>query len=44
MWRYYRLFPKYNELRNPKDTIYQGPTFREWAHENRDALTAKVNL
>ena len=43
MWRYYRLSPKYNELRDPKDTIFQGPTFREWALENRDALTAKVN-
>ena len=43
MFRYYRVAPTYSELRDPKRTIYQGPTFREWATANRDALTAKVN-
>lgn len=43
MFRYYREFPNYYDLRNPKDAIYQGPTFREWAIENRDALIEALN-
>ncbi len=44
MFRYYReARTTYSELRDPKRAICQGPTFREWATANRDALTAKVS-
>ncbi len=43
MFRYYREFNNSDDLRNPKDAIYQGPTFREWAATNRDALVAALN-
>ena len=44
MFRYYRVSrTTYSELRDPKRAICQGPTFREWATANRDALTAKVS-
>ncbi|KAK9826155.1 hypothetical protein WJX81_002045 [Elliptochloris bilobata] len=42
MFRYYRMQPFYNNLRNPKYAIFHGPSFRDWATENRDELIAAI--
>ena len=43
MFRYYRDFSAYDDLRPLSGTVYQGPTFREWAADNKEALVAALN-
>ncbi|KAK9826178.1 hypothetical protein WJX81_004436 [Elliptochloris bilobata] len=43
MFRYYRDFDTYDKLRPVEETIFRGPSFREWAVDNREALLAALN-
>ena len=43
MWRYCRDFSAHEDLRPLSETVYQGPTFREWANANKEALVAALN-
>lgn len=43
MFQYYRDFSAYDDLRPLSGAVYQGPTFREWAAGNREALVAALN-
>lgn len=42
MFAYYKLFPYYDQLREPSKCIYKGPSFAQWAEKNAKALTATV--
>ena len=42
MFAYYKRFPYYDQLREPTNCIFKGPSFAEWAKQNVDALKAKV--
>ena len=44
MWQYCRDFTAHEDLRPLSQTVYQeGPTFREWATANKEALVAALN-
>ena len=43
MFRYYRDFSAYDDLRPLSEAVYQGPTFREWATANKEALVAALS-
>ena len=43
MWQYCRDFTAHEDQRPLSETVYQGPTFREWATENKAALIAALN-
>lgn len=36
-------FTAHEDQRPRSETVYQGPTFHEWATENKDALIAALN-
>ena len=42
MFAYYKRFPYYDQLREPINCIFKGPSFAEWAKQNVDALKAKA--
>ncbi|CAK0786873.1 hypothetical protein CVIRNUC_010087 [Coccomyxa viridis] len=42
MFAYYKRFPYYDQLREPTNCIFKGPSFSEWAKQNVDALKAKA--
>ncbi len=42
MFAYYKRFPYYDQLREPTNCIFKGPSFAEWAKQNVDALKAKA--
>ncbi len=39
----HRDFPQYDALRSLDKAPVKGPSFREWAQANRDALIAQLN-
>lgn len=42
MYSYYRQWKYYDELRPLDKRIVSGPTFKEWAEANKDALKKKL--
>ena len=42
MFAYYKSWPHYDQLRDPSQVIYMGPTFNEWAQQNATAINAHI--